>query len=395
MLFANSGSVAQVSFSFVKNEENIIHNESYLDEFFEKLYQLKTTDKGKINIVHIGDSHIQADYLTDVVRKKLQQEFGNAGRGLIVPGRVAGTNEPANIQTSSTIKWNVKRCVFMDQPLPIGIGGITLNTDQPNATINIKMKDVISDYSFNTLMLFYQKDVTSFHFSIQDTTAHELAHIGFNSGEPFVNYSKIDLPFMVNHVVIKILQTNPEQVQATLFGIDLENGKDGILYHAIGVNGAKYAHYNAALQFARQTHALEPDLFIISLGTNEAIDYPYLDKNFEQHIAKFVESLSEHNPHARFVFVTPPDAYRKKIKYNPGIEKIRQRIIDYAVENGYAFWDMYRVQGGQYSANLWRKQGLIRSDGIHFTKEGYATQGKLLYEAIMKGYNQYVYDRHP
>src|SRR5690606_27773057 len=146
----------------------------------------------------------------------------------------------------------------------------------------------------------------------------------------------------------------------------------------------KYSHYNAAKLFARQTRALHPDLFIISLGTNESVEHPYLDRNLYQHVTHLVESLSAQNPAASFILVSPPDAFMKKVKPNPGIEQVRNEIIRYAVENGHGFWDMYKVNGGRDSAGDWRLHGLLRPDGIHFSKEGYAYQGNLLFEAIMK-----------
>jgi lysophospholipase L1-like esterase len=391
---------ATVDFSFksygLENDEaNEIQNATHLDDFFESLYRLKISNDRKINIIHIGDSHIQADFLTNIVRRNFQQQFGNAGRGLIVPGRVAGTNEPFNIKTTSPIKWNVKRCVYPDQPLPIGIGGITVNTNQSNAKLTVYMNDLWLDYQFNRVTLFFQKDLSSFGFFLKDTVNRELAVIGSSAEEPFVNYSSILLPESVSAVTIETFRSTPQQTQATIFGINLENGRNGILYHSIGVNGAKYSHYNAALYFAKQTAALTPDLFIISLGTNEAIEYPYLDKNFSQNVDKFISALRSVNPQAKFILVTPPDAYRRKIKHNPGIASIREQIIQYAVENGFAFWDMYKVAGGDYSADVWKQAGLLRPDGVHFTKDGYEYQANLLYRALMKNYNQYVSLRHP
>jgi lysophospholipase L1-like esterase len=377
------------------SDENVIRNSAHLDDFFESLYRLKTLNDRKINIVHIGDSHIQADFLTNIVRRHFQQDFGNAGRGLIVPGRIAGTNEPFNIKTTSATKWNVKRCVNPDLPLPIGIGGITINTNQANAQLSIYMNDLWIDYAFNRVTLFFQKDISSFHFSIKDSVDRELAFVGSFTEEPFVNYSRVLLPQSVTAITIETFKSAPAQNQATLFGVSLENSRNGILYHSIGVNGARYEHYNAAMYFTKQTAALMPDLFIISLGTNEAVGYPYLDKNFYQHIDKFISSLRSVNPGAKFILVTPPDAYRKKVKHNPGINQIREQIIQYAVENGLAFWDMYKVGGGDHAADNWKKAGLLRPDGIHFTKDGYEYQASLLYHALTKTYNEYVSLRHP
>ena len=47
---------------------NDVQNATAIRTFFEKLYQLEQTKQGKINIVHIGDSHIQADLFTAKIR---------------------------------------------------------------------------------------------------------------------------------------------------------------------------------------------------------------------------------------------------------------------------------------------------------------------------------------
>lgn len=383
------------SYGLEKDSANVIQNAGHLDEFYESLYRLKKLGDRVMNMVHIGDSHVQAEYLTHSVRKNFHRDFGNAGRGLVVPARVAGTNEAFNIVTSSNVTWQAKRCIYPDQPLPIGIGGITINTSMPGARLDVYMKDLWFDYSFNAVTLFFLKDVTSFHFSVKDTADQELGFIGSFTSEPFENYSRIVLPHSVSAMRLETMKSTPEQVQATIFGMSLENGRNGVLYHAIGVNGAKYAHYNAAMFLARQTAALKPELFIISLGTNESLDYPYLDKNFLQNIDKLVTSLRGSNPNAKFILVTPPESFRKKIKPNPGIPKIREQVIHYAAENGLAFWDMYKAMGGEHAAKNWRSAGLLRADGIHFTRDGYEYQGDLLYNALIKGYNQYVSFRHP
>jgi lysophospholipase L1-like esterase len=397
-----SYSVAQDSIDFVyatngleRNQDNVIQNAAHLDEFFDALYQLRLNNDRKINIVHIGDSHIQADYLTAVVRRNFQKYFGNAGRGLIIPAKVAGTNGPFNVVTNSSEKWNSGRVVEAANPLPIGIGAITVQTTNEHARLEVYMNDLWLDYGFNALTLFFQKDESSFYFSVKDTLNKELAFIGSFTEEPFVNYSRVVFPDAVSAMSLETIKSMPTQNQAVIFGINLENDANGIRYHAIGVNGARYAHYNKASLLAAQTAALTPDLFIVSLGTNEAIQYPYLEKDLIAQIDNFISSLKRNNPKAKFMLVTPPGAFRKKNKPNPGIEITRQQIIAYAVENGFAFYDMYKAMGGDQAADTWKACGMIRSDGVHFTKDGYEYQGTLFFKAMMKSYNQYVSFRHP
>ena len=383
-------------YGFENNEENEITNSEYLGDVFEKFYQLKKGTLQQINLIQIGDSHIQADFLSGTIRQNIQRDFGNAGRGLIVPGRVAHTNEAFNIVTSSTSKWDSKRCVFPDQPLPIGIGGITISTLLPNVSLRIKTLNYPElNYGFDRLTLFYQKDFTSFNFSVRDSANQDLAFIGPFTFEPYANSSKVILPEIKNEIILQALPPTNFQTQATIFGISLENGKNGVLYHAIGVNGAKYIHYNKSKYFVEQTMALQPDLFIISLGTNEAIDYPYIDSQLFNYIDNLVESLKEKNPGSKFILTTPPDSFRKKTRRNPGIERVRDIIARYADQHNIAYWDLYAAAGGHHSADAYKKYNLLQRDGIHFTKEGYELQGNLFYQALIKSYTTYVSYRHP
>ena len=375
--------------------DNVIHNAGHLEPFFESLYQLQFSGDRKINIVHIGDSHIQADYMTAVIRRNFQTHFGNAGRGLIVPLRVAQTNEPNNFKTSSNVVWKSKRCVFPDQPLPIGIGGVTIETSNAQAALDIYMNDLWQDYSFNALTLFYQRDVKSFDFSVREPGGRELATISAFQPDSGNQAAKVSWDRPVNAVSIQSLKSNPDQTRAIIYGAIVENSANGVLYHTVGVNGAKFRHYNQAKYFAEQTAAMNTDLFIISLGTNESIEYPYLDKKLPSEIDQLLASLKENNPHAVFILVTPQDVFRKKNKPNPGILEVRDVIIQYAVENGLAFYDMYRAMGGENSAQSWTENSLLSRDGIHLTKDGYEYEGNLFFHALMKSYNYYVPNRHP
>ncbi len=385
---------ASTSAAFVSPDENVISNYFSLEPLFEKLYALEKGERSKVNIVHIGDSHIQADYLTAVVRRNLQHIFGNAGRGLIVPYRVAGTNEPANFRSTSFGPWDSKRIVHPLKPLPIGVGGITVHTNEAGTGFSIRMTDTDMDYAFNTVSVFADNDRKSFRLSIMDSTRLELARVTGSDDKEW-QPERIKLPAPLNHIILEGIRDDDAQNHVTLFGLNFENEQSGILYHAIGVNGAKYEHYNKAELFTKQTTWLNPDLFIISLGTNESMDYPGISKSFAYEVRKLVESLKANNPNACIMLITPPDAFLKRTRHNPGIEKVRSDILSIAVENGLAFWDMYRANGGKDSAFLWKEKGLLRPDGVHFTRDGYSLQGEMFYEALMKSYRAYVASRNP
>ncbi len=380
------------SYGLENDTLNLIQNASHLDHFFQALYELKNHQRRRVSIVHIGDSHVQGDYLTQPIRQNIQLEFGNAGRGLIVPGRVAGTNESFNIRTSSDISWQAKRCVYPDEPLPIGVGGITIQTDE-TGELTIAMTDSRMDYSFRDIRLFYLDDSLSFDFVVRDSLSEQVGVITPHADQ--IHSELVRLTEPVSRVQLQVIKQREAQARATIFGISLENEKEGVLYHSVGVNGAKYKHYNAAEFFAQQVSALEPELFVISLGTNEALDYPYVDRSLGDQINKLLMSLQQYNPQALFILSTPPPGFRRRKLHNPGLDIVREQVIQYAAENGYAFWDLYKILGGEAGAQRWKAFAFLRPDGVHFTKEGYAYQGNLFYHALMKGYNEYVLRLRP
>ncbi len=387
---------SETKYNFIKDQQNEIANSAMLSVFFEKLYQLKKKNKGTVNIVHIGDSHIQADLLTHTVRQLLQKQFGNAGRGFIFPGRIARTNEPQNIYTSSDANWEAKRIVFADQPLPIGLGASTVRTVQPDAKFVIRTIDSPPlNYSFDAVSLFYQKDFTSFNLILKDSVGHSLAYAGPFTSETYPNFSTVMLPYPVHQIEFQTSQPTSNQNQFTLFGLSLTKNNPGVLYHSIGGNGAKFKNYLDAQFFFEQTRSLDPDLFIISLGTNEAMEYPYIDKQFLEQADIFVKRLKQSSPDALFIITTPADFYRKRTRRNPGVELIHTQLIQFADKNNLACWDLYKATGGKHSADHWKKNNLLQSDGIHSTRAGYELQGNLLYQALIKGYNEYVRYRYP
>ncbi|MBX7125393.1 MAG: hypothetical protein K1X47_06850 [Cyclobacteriaceae bacterium] len=382
-------------YGLVHEKQNVIIRPNHLESLFEKLYRLKTAGQGLVSMVHIGDSHIQADILTQQVRQQLQLIFGNAGRGLVVPGKVARTNEASTILSSSNVTWDAKRAVFPEQPLPIGIGGITISTNDPTANLTLKMVSPWTDYRFNKVTVFLQKNFESFNMAVRDSANRDLAFVGPYTFEPFPNTSTIHLPFLTNQISLQAMKSIGTQKNLTLFGMSLENGNPGLFYHAIGVNGAKYRHYLAAQYFTEQTAVLEPDLFVISLGTNEALDYPNVDPQLFTQIGQLMVALRTRNPAAVFLLITPPDSFRNQHKRNPGVEDVRETILRFADDNRLAVFDLFEAGGGHHSASKWKHKDLLRADGIHFTKEGYELQGNMFYNAFMKAYLDYVATRHP
>lgn len=380
----------KLKYPFIVTDSSVIHNAQYLQPFFSKLKILQQEKKGTINAVHIGDSHIQADHFSGTLRQNFQNNFGNAGRGLIFPYRVAKTNEPLSYKTSTNTAWQAKRNVFLEQPMPIGLSGITIETGDSAAEIKIMVKDQVElKYGFNSITFFHEKQEDSYDIVVYDSAYKEIGFVNNQSPSTQAFTSTVKLNKLYNQVIIKTCARNTSQNCIQLYGMVLENNTSGILYHMIGVNGAEYRHYNAAQYFSKQLTALNPDLIILSLGTNEGYAASFESDKFYNDIDTLITSIKKNNPNASILLTTPGDSFRRTRKgrvKNPDMLKARNTIINYANKNNLAYWDLFAVMGGYGSMAKWFKGGLTAKDRLHFNGKGYVIQGELLYNAIIKAY---------
>ncbi|UOR06795.1 GDSL-type esterase/lipase family protein [Hymenobacter aerilatus] len=376
-------------YPFLHPERNaIVNGEVGLRHFYKKLKQLPGPLTKQISIVHIGDSHLQADMASGRTRRELQRTYGNAGRGLIFPYAVARTNEPGSYRTASTARWQARRVISLaDTTLPIGASGITLATTDSGASFTLQVPLVqLPDYRFNRLTLLHQKGPAAFDWQLTDEQQHLLGRLPGRAARLGSYTSSFTTDSLLHFVRLTTTRTNARQTSAQLYGLVLENGQPGVLYHAIGINGAAVRHYNRAELFATQLECLAPDLFIVSLGTNDAYAAGFDKAQFEVELTTFMQQLRQRYPQAEFLLTTPPDSYRNRRYRNPDLPVLRDILLRYCTDNKLAYWDFYAVMGGPGSMLTWQTHGLAQPDRVHLTPRGYHVQGLLLYLALQDGF---------
>jgi len=362
-------------YPFISTVYNRISNNSGLDSFYQKLHRLKSGVTGTVSIVHIGDSHIQADFLTAVVRNGLQDFFGNAGRGLVFPYQLAQSNSPEDVYSSSTIRWQFNRIAHPEISIGYGISGYSIKTTAANASLLLSLRGLARP--FTRIRLFADSLAAWTIKPVDNDSSFEMKKI------PECNCTTIDLDR--ENTGFNLSSQTPE-VSKIIYGASLENDNPGIIYHTIGVNGARFDQYNLADLFWQQLPALKADLFIISLGTNEAQWDAFPETAFKKTLQLFIEKLKAASPGACILFTTAPDSYKRR-RYNGVLRDLNSALINYCNTNYLPVWDLYRITNGYGSAYSWARRGLMTTDRIHFTPEGYRLQGSLLLSALAKGYN--------
>ncbi len=172
-----------------------------------------------------------------------------------------------------------------------------------------------------------------------------------------------------------------------------------IAYTDMGVNGATcltFTHPQRIVDVA----ALRPELLILSFGTNESHNRNYNANVHYQQMDELIKALRDSLPDVPILLTTPPGSYdrsrqrrRRTYAINPRTNTAAKMIAKYAAEHGAAVWDLYNVVGGpQRACKNWFEARFMRPDHVHYLSEGYVLQGELLYEAILKAYNDYVSD---
>ncbi len=378
-----------LDYGFVNYDQNqlLYFQPDALQSFFGKLNRLENRKDCQVHIFHLGDSHIQADMFSGKVREKFLEDkrFPMSARGFVFPYSAARTNNPYNYKTFFSRTWSGKRSVKNRDASRWGISGISLETYQAGSTVSLHPN--VDDFSYNVkkVKVFYPNtDPASFDIVPKLSAGNSVS--GYFVGDGFVEFTFRKPQTAVELVVNK---NRDEQSKFVLQGVTLENTAPGVVYSASGVNSADVNSYFRCRDFEKHAEILEPDLMIISLGTNDAYMYAFDEKQYKTNLRILVDKVQRVSPQTAILLTTPADNYRRRRYPNKNNEKARQAIFEVAREMGLAVWDLYDVMGGFQSINEWYRNGLAQRDKLHFTGRGYALQGELLFQAIDKSFRQY------
>ena len=337
---------------------------------WSELADIINDSKGRrVSIVHIGDSHLQADMATAVTRRRLSNHYGSAGRGLIVPFKLAGTNQPVDFSISSNSKMLQSRLLKTPWPTAMGFTGI-----------GVHPLDSVFDLSISNPQAF---DSVEIFYSGLLIDADSL-------GAPQDNILGLKLPFKSDAAQFQLRgDTN-----TTIHGINLISDSVGVAYHVIGNNGATCKSYSEIPDFSKRLESLHPQLLIISLGTNEAYNR-ISDSEMSKTLDDLVTDLKTRFPRAKLLLTTPSESYRKvtrrrgrkrrrrtSYQINSHIKHVRDVIVNYGETEGIPVYDFYEVAGGKGSAGKWLSDKYLNKDRVHLTHAGYVVQGNLFTDAL-------------
>jgi lysophospholipase L1-like esterase len=365
-------------YSMLHQDSNILENDKgTLTSFYKKLTELRNGKRDRVSILQIGDSHIQPGYFSGTARSALQSYFGNAGRGLVFPWRLAGTNQPDDIRITSTSIWRRSQT-------EIGISGYGLSAAQ-TGNLTIQTNNFFQkDNTFDQVTLILKEKENSYVWNITGRE-DELS----TEESAFARQSVCQLSWLspVSRAELTFKAENNAD-NLNLYGLILERQQPGLLYHSMGINGASFERMSRIAEFFPQIRILNPDLIIVSLGTNDVQGH-FRSEEYLKGVKQFMKPLRKYVPGVPVLFTLPPDSYKNGV-INSDLDKAAFLLKKYALDNRCAWWDLREVMGGAGSVSKWRSLGLAAADRKHYTPKGYMLQGHLFQQALLKGYKQYA-----
>ena len=387
----NSYPYTILQYPFIQYQHNKIDfpaDSSAYDLVLSKLHDLVTKGEGKLEILQIGGSHIQADIYSNIARKRLQNFYPglNGGRGFVFPYSVAKTNNPVNLKVKSKGNWKgVRNVQKKNKRKTLGLAGISVETKDSIASIRIFSYKSYHHYDFNRVKLFYNMDSLNYAIHIADSSIIDSVYT-----DSLLQYSEYFLNQYIDTLHIRIQRTDTNKRAFVFYGATMETDDPGVVYHSIGINGASIPSFLRCQLFEDQMRVISPDLVVLSLGTNDAYGKTFSSQVYFNNYDTLIQRIKSANPNVAIMITVPNDDYLYKRYPNKFTAEQEVVIYDLAKKHKAGVWDLYKIMGGFNSSQTWYNYDLMKYDRIHFTKQGYILKGDLFFNAILKMYDNYI-----
>ncbi len=361
----------------------------YFDNFYRKLSRLIFEGDGKVKIMHIGASHIQAGMWSWAVRSGFESLAPSVqgAPGFLFPFSIANSNHPYYYKSWVTGNWDYQRITDKEVKYPLGLGGITAIGSDTVAEVHFVFNPAaaISYRKFNMVTVFHNADDDSYRILLLPESNVLRQYTDVNAGKTvFILKQASD---SLNIRFEKIDDSNSEYY---FYGALTSNNLPAVEYYTIGINGANTASYLKAGLFSQQLCSFDPDLVILSIGVNDAAGNAFAEERYTNNYAALIQTIREQYPEVAILLTTNTDFYNYRAGHNPYAASVKTSMMTNAEKYGAAVWDAHTAMGGDRSINQWRSNGLAQKDRIHLTQEGYSILGSMLFEAILRDYEKFL-----
>ncbi|SHF06259.1 GDSL-type esterase/lipase family protein [Dysgonomonas macrotermitis] len=360
----------------------------YLSSFYEKLYKLESTGKGKVRIAYFGDSMTDGDFIVQDIRNSYQSAYGGKGVGFVgITSLSASARGTVSHQYSKD--WLTQSCLTVKNPKrSFGIDGQVFFAARGGSS----WVKFTAGNQENISMLY---NPTLFYGS----SGNDKASITVSSGKKD-SASVYMLPAgeLLNTVSLgntakslKISVQNGDSIP--FYGVNFD---DGVGVHVDnfsirGNSGLPLSLYNKNLMNALD-NVLQYDLIVLQYGTN-VLGYNTLDYTwYENKMIAVVNHLRECFPKADILIVSVGDRAKKvetEMQTDKAVAPLIKAQRKYAAEAYAGFINLQALMGGDGAIVNWVNDGFANKDYTHVNAKGARKLSSLIYDELDKGYTEY------
>lgn len=379
--------------------EELIHASDFENEmapFYNQLQQLSSRDT-VLRILHFGDSQIEGDRISGVLRNNMQAVFGGCGIGFIPVSESRVHRLNVNKQVAGWKRFKVFGEKQKASHQAYGFTGYVHQTDAGMGTIHLNKKDNYFNktQSFERFSLLYKSTDSSAKclFGLSGDTMNSYSLIP--SGKVQLKTTSVN-GYGSKGIDVQLSTTDSSTF---IYGIALDC-KKGIAVDNVAMRGSSGIEFTKIdrSNLKQQMDLMNTGLVIYQFGVN-VIPFVLQDYTFyENMVYQQLHYLKQLMPNASFLVIGVSDMARKEggqyFSY-PNIEKVKTAQQNAAKRAGCAFWDLHKVMGGENAIKEWvvASPPLAEKDYTHFNFQGAKLIGNQLFKAIMQDYQVYLKGR--
>ena len=372
-------------------EVNVSNTDSraYLAAFYAALDSVRTMP---VRAVHYGDSQIEEDRITNVLRERWQKAYGGGGVGLLPLHQTIPTRSMCQWLSMDgvvqTVQGGPKRY------LVYGPRSMRLDNDEYGVMGQVAVMD--------STLVAGSEDVV---MCIEPIDKKRQGHNYFNRVRVLTD--SVDGYILAQDTMLSptpdtrhpLLYTLPDsttkceihlQGKGKVYGVSLET-QTGVIVDNLpmrGCSGNIFTKIDSTQlsDFYRETNTR---LIILQFGGNmipQTENASTISGYVRSTLRQQVRYLRACAPDAAILFIGPSDMSTNidgQMSTYPLVPYMDKLLKKMAAEEQIAYWSMYDAMGGKDSMVRWVEVGLAGSDYVHFTRAGANKVGKILYEWLM------------
>lgn len=343
---------------------------------------------GPVRIVHLGDSLIASDHITDVVRERLEVRHGSGGKGFLFVDRPTQFSGRTVRTGKASANWTLVKLTDQTKPSEVlGYSGVNFSTSGRTESTEYD----VSGATFAEVFFLTQPKG-----GIVEVYAdgNLLGRLLTKFTKPEAAFAKFRFPLGTRKL---LLVAKGGEVQ--LYGVVVETGGQGVVYDSIGIPGATAKILLRADQtaFRQQLQHRNPALVVVMLGGNEAYEYSRGWTKPEEARQSFDELMARIKvavPGAACLLMSPLDAGTRtmggKIALRGGTREMAKVIREAAFDSGCAYWDIWSAMGGTGALQRWDSAKLMNADLVHPKGAGGDALGHLFDIALTSAFLRWL-----